>query len=104
MGYPIFEEFKKSQENNFEKAVYKNTAENRKLGRVGQEYGGGKKKEGGEDKGTVSSGGKSEAASFVLKTMDSQEDPNYTEALSAAMKKFPNTDKKKLEKELDKYI
>lgn len=46
---------------------------------------------------------KSEAASFVLKGMDADEEPNYADLVKQAVEKF-EVDKDKLEKELDKYI
>jgi len=48
--------------------------------------------------------GKSKEASAVLKLMDADEDGDYQKALAAVLKANPHADKKKLEKELDKYI
>jgi len=47
---------------------------------------------------------KSKEASAVLKLMDADEDGDYQKALAAVLKANPHADKKKLEKELDKYI
>ena len=47
---------------------------------------------------------KSKEASEVLQLMDAEEDPDYEKSLKAVLKKYPKVDKKKLEKELDKYI
>jgi len=49
---------------------------------------------------------KSEAAQFVLQSMDSKEDgqDKYEEFLKLALEKFPKVNKKELEKELDMYI
>jgi len=47
---------------------------------------------------------KSKEAQFVLQAMDNDEDADYGAALNAALKKFPNVNKAKLEKELGNYI
>lgn len=47
---------------------------------------------------------KSKEASEVLQLMDAEEDPDYEKSLKAVLKKYPKVDRKKLEKELDKYI
>lgn len=45
---------------------------------------------------------KTPAAKIVLRLMD--EDRSYLEALIEALKKYPETNRKQLEKELSKYI
>lgn len=47
---------------------------------------------------------KSPECSHFLQTMDSQEDPNYHEATKETLEKYPNTNLKNLETELNKYI
>lgn len=47
---------------------------------------------------------KSAECSEVLQLMDTYTDANYCKALREVLKKYPNTDREKLEKELDKFI
>jgi hypothetical protein len=62
-----------------------------------------KEKQPSSNGGDGNDGGKSKEVSMVLKIMDNQEEPSYSKALKEVLDKT-GVDKKKLEKELEKYI